>query len=271
MKLNSVKIIFLLIIALSLSCEYFDFGGMFASSEVNTRFEAKDSLKNFYAPSITDTNNFKFIVISDTHYTDSPKNYIKYIEDNKNVWGVSFIVVTGDITNNGFQTSFDTAENEFSETSLPVYPVIGNHDLYNSGFDIYKNVFGRTIYDFKIGDTHFIMIDTANGTLGTKQKEWLENVLANSGCKNKIVFSHYNLQENVFESETVISFPEEEYYLYDLFEKYSVNYFISGHFHGYLNTEIRGVKYIVISNMAAQSNNHLIISVTNGNLSDTIF
>ncbi|OHD14762.1 MAG: hypothetical protein A2086_07045 [Spirochaetes bacterium GWD1_27_9] len=262
---------FSLILLVFVSCDFIDFGGMFVSSQIDDRFREKDSLKNFNPPQITDTNNFSFLVISDTHYYKTQLNYIKDIENNKNNWNISFIVINGDIVQNGLKEAFNLVKEDIAQTTLPIYPVIGNHDVYFNGFDTYKEVFGRTIYDFKIGETHLIFLDTANGTLGEGQKNYLIDTLKNSTAKNKIVFTHYSFIDKEVESATSVSNLEESYFIFDLFEKYKVNYCITGHLHFSDYKEIRGTKYIIVNNRGGDSNYYLKISVKNGILEHIVF
>jgi predicted phosphodiesterase len=192
-------------------------------------------------------------VIADTHYYNYQPDYFKTIQEKKDEWGISFVIHVGDITQNGQMSEFNIATDDFFNCTLPVFMVPGNHDLYYEGFDIYKSKFGRTIYDFKIGKTQFIFLDTANGTLGNLQKNWLEDRLKNTNANNIFIFTHYCLFDSEYLSYTDWSFPEEKYYLIDLFDKYNVNYYICGHLHLNAQSEIRGVDYITIKNMSSNA------------------
>ena len=254
-------------------CDYVNLWGFLSSSPVDDRFKQKDSLKNYNPPVITDQNNFSFLVISDTHYYNSQPYYIKSIDANKTTWDLSFVIIAGDIVQAGMQDQFDLAAADFATTTLPVYPVIGNHDLFNNGFEIYRNVFGRTVYDMKIGNMlHMIFIDTANGTVGELQMNWLENILKGSDAKYRIVFSHYNLTDSEeWQTFTTYSYPDEVYYLFNLFDTYNVDYCVAGHLHEYDLKDIRGTKYFILNNYADNDKNHLLISVKNGNLEYSFF
>ncbi len=270
MKSKHINFIVMIVLFVS-SCEFLDLSGLFFSSDVDNRFKEKNSLKNYSPPIIPDTNNYSFLVITDTHYYDIQLGYIENIENNNASWNLSFIIVNGDIVQSGKKYSFELVKDDISKTTLPVYPVIGNHDLYNNGFENYKKYFGRTVYDFKIGITHLIFLDTANGTLGEEQKPWLEKTLKNSGCKYKIIFTHYSPTAYEMEEPTAMSYPEEAYYIFDLCERYHVNYYICGHLHFYDYKEIRGTKYIIINAMAADKNSFIKISIESGNLKYNIF
>ena len=85
---------------LFLGCNYVDIGGLFYSSDVNTRFNEKDTLKNFTAPTVN-PDDFSFLVITDTHYYKEQTNYLKEIDLKKIEWNISFLVINGDLVQNG--------------------------------------------------------------------------------------------------------------------------------------------------------------------------
>ena len=140
MRLILIISIFLFV----LSCDYVDIGGLFYSSSVEDRFNERDSYKNFFPP-LVDETNYSFVVISDTHYYKEKFDYIKYIESKRVEWGVSFIVITGDIGQNGSRESLNLFLEDAKNSTIPIYPVIGNHDIYFGGYDTYKEMIGRTV------------------------------------------------------------------------------------------------------------------------------
>ena len=271
LKLVNFVIITILLILFLSGCNL-DGTGFICSSDVDLiRFKNKDSLHDFNAPHITDKDNYSFLVITDTHYYDHQLGYFKDIEKHREEWGISFIVITGDLVQDGRKKAYNLIRDDMKKTDLPIYPLIGNHDLYNNGFDIYKKYFGRTIYEFRIGDTHYIFLDTANGTLGYQQRDWLENKLKNCKCKNKILFSHYSPTDKELESPTAMSYPDEANYIIDLCDKYNVDYFICGHLHTYDYKKMRGTKYIVLANRGHNEDCFLKMTVKNGKLKHKVF
>jgi len=61
-----------------------------------------------------------------------------------------------------------------------VFKVIGNHDIFWSGWDQFKKHFGPSVYTFTSENARFIVLDTGNATLGKEQFDWLEEVLKNN-------------------------------------------------------------------------------------------
>lgn len=253
------------------TCDFFDPSAFFYTVSVDERFKESKSLPSKSSPLLTDNKNFSFLVITDTHYYKEQLNYIKDIDSKKNELKIDFIVVNGDIVQSGLKSQYELAKEDFEKTSLPIYTTIGNHDMYNNGYILYKKYFGKTVYDFKIDQLHLIFLDTANGTLGNLQFEYLENILKNSNCRNKIVFTHYNFIEKELVSFTSYSYSDEVYKIFSLFEKYAVNFCISGHIHEFILTNIKGTSYISLVNKGGSSNNYLIFRYNNGIIHYEIF
>ena len=84
---------------------------------------------------------------------------------------------------------------------FPFYSVVGNHDITRNGWALFSSIFHSSFFHFtvKIGKTdeydHFVFLDTANGTLGEKQIELLNNDVFRTDKKirHTFVFSHTNL------------------------------------------------------------------------------
>lgn len=261
-----IKFFFLILFVLLInSCDFVDVGGIFFSSDVNARFKVKDSLKNFSAPSVADSSNFSFLVLSDVHYDREQPSYLKKVEAIRATYGIEFVIIAGDIVQAGLQHSFDLFKADAAHLSIPYYPLVGNHDIYNGGFSLYKEEFGRTVYNFKIGGSHFIMLDTANGDLGDLQREWFEARLAEGGS-NLFVFSHYSPTDKEMQSFTVMPYPNQSYYLFDINDRFNVDYFICGHLHNYDEKDIRGVKYIIVNAAKNDKSSALLVTVNGGRI-----
>lgn len=247
------------------NCDYLDIGGLFHSSNVNKRYDENKNLPAINPPLVPDVNNFCFLVFSDTHYYKSRPNNISKIINMPEMSDISFIIITGDITQAGAASSYQIAIDDFSNTVLPIYYVIGNHDLYHDGYSYFKKNFGRTIYDFVIGNTQFIILDTANSTLGVKQTKWLKNKFKDTNYENILLFSHYSLFNKEWTTFCEWSIPEERYSLIDLFDRYNVDYFFSGHLHYKLEVTTRDVKYLTIEAIYENEEPPLVKVTVNGN------
>ena len=217
---------------------------------VDDRFLEKDSLANFTPPVVGNTADFSFLVIADTHYGWTPYEFFSHIESIRVAQGIEFVVILGDITEAGRQAQFDSAKSDIAKTSIPVYPVIGNHDIFASGWDFYKYAFGRSVYNFTVGTNNFIFLDTASGTMGSYQRTWLESTLASSPSGKKLIFTHFSPTDDDIQSFTEFSYPEERYFLFNLLDTYNVDLYLCGHLHINDDKTIRDVRYMIIKNIS---------------------
>lgn len=68
-----------------------------------------------------------------------------------------FLVVTGDISTDSSEATFDTLRGLIAALPVPFVPVIGNHDLYDGG-GAYRKVLGPPEYCFEQGGVRFVVL-----------------------------------------------------------------------------------------------------------------
>ncbi len=244
------RLVQLLLIILSafylVSCNA-DPKGLVSSSDVDKRFGDSASLSVKSNPDITE-NEFSFIVISDTHVYHGDgskltalKERLKQdkINDVDGSAGVNdkFLIACGDISQCGASEDFQAFKDALGP-EFPVYTAIGNHDLYFDGWHNYREIFGKSCYTFKAGEVLFISFDSANGTLGRKQKNWLEGVLKSNTQPLVVVFTHFEFFSPNTTTIQQYTDIEEVYYLVHLFKKTGVDYVFMGHSHDYYDKVI---------------------------------
>ncbi len=150
--------------------------------------------------------------------------------------GVAGYVIAGDITS-GDPKGYDTLKHELDEQIPgPAFYILGNHDLFFNGWDNYYNYFGSSTYAFTITTSDasdlFICLDSGNATLGSRQLEWLSDLLAKERKDHRycIIFSHVNFfrDHHTFSANPLV---EELHALLDLFYSNSVDMVLMGHDH----------------------------------------
>jgi predicted phosphodiesterase len=249
------------------SCNIFDLGGLFVSSYVNDRFVDSTGYFPVAPPAVDDTSDYAFMVIADPHYYTWQPGYLAHIEEKKSEWDVEFIVILGDIVQAGQPHQFKYFTDDLVATTLPVYVIPGNHDLYNNGYNQWKDIAGPTVFAFSIGDDRLLFLDTANGTLGSRQTNWLEEELKENQHQKTMLFTHYGFFDETLQSATVWSSSEEKYRLIDLFSRMNVDVVLSGHLHFFRDMSVRGVRYIHCDNMdESTADNYLRMRVTSGTI-----
>jgi len=222
--------------------------GLVSSSDVDKRFE--DSLN---IPAKTDVEileeEFSFIVVADTHVYHGDASALAALKNKLNQDGANdkFIIACGDVSQCGKAEDFQAFKDALEDKDFLVYTAIGNHDLYFDGWHNYREILGKSCYTFKAGEVLFVSFDSANGTLGRKQKNWLEWVLKNKSESLVVVFTHFELfspNPTTIQQYTDI---EEVAFLVNLFGTTGVDYVLMGHSHDYYDKEINGTHYVNIS------------------------
>ncbi len=214
-----------------------------------------DSLNKGVAVPSVSSSKFSVLFFTDIHFGRNKKGencryeneFFQYFEEHKaelETYGTSsypfaFAISGGDNVEHGYKDEY-ISYNDFCSSfetkfDLKTYSVVGNHDLFNSGWTNYKtycypytsSYFFKTSYGENSID--WIFLDSGNGTLGHKQLSSLKDILRSSNRK-KIVITHYPLysggvfyftMQNVIERDTLISY----------FCKSNVSILVDGHKH----------------------------------------
>jgi predicted phosphodiesterase len=237
------------------SCD-FDPSGFVSSSDVDKRFRESALLPEKSNIDIV-TPDFSFIVISDPHVYHASHSKLAALKD-KFLPGDQFILVCGDETQCGHEEDYNAFCSYLNESGLPFYTTVGNHDLYFGGWRYYKSTLGRSCYTFTAGPARIISMDSANGTLGGKQKIWLEQILKTKSEPLCFVFTHFEFFDPGFTD------IEETFYLMDLFEKASVKYVFMGHTHLYYHKIINGINYVNVPGFEDDGEKYFIRVFING-------
>ena len=202
------------------------------------------------------SSGFKFLVFGDSQ------------SSNYNVWQTTlhkayeanpeavFFTNIGDLVDVGqdyaqWKSWFDGAQGVVD--AIPVMPLTGNHEAYTPERRFSMPVLfkaqlklplngpeelkGQT-YSFDYGDVHFVMLDSQEGEersfvpdMLERQKEWLENDLARTNKKWKIICIHrspYNNKDNHNNNIKTAFVP--------ILDKYHADVVFTGHDHVYART-----------------------------------
>lgn len=192
-----------------------------------------------------------FMILTDLHFGSD--NYMATTELRASLAGrkLDFIVLLGDVVDTGFEEYFRECEDFIRQLrswlslpALPVYVVLGNHDLYQNGYDGWQKLSfnaanGSTFFRFETtisaGGRKFsrswYFLDTASGILGQSQMNALERAMS-SDPNPKIVFTHYPVYADMpFFAYFKLSDDRERARLIFLFDRYGVDMVFSGHWH----------------------------------------
>jgi len=168
---------------------------------------------------------------------------LKKYRENHTTIPMLFCIILGDTSDHGFAVEYETAkifqqriadENRLPSPwgiPMPVYHVVGNHDVYNSGWKLWQQSCypHKSSYYFETNRLGWYFVDTASGTLGRPQFYDLKAKLQSSS-KPKFIFTHYPLYGDgiVYFS---LSNPRERAELLSLFARTNLKLYCSGHYH----------------------------------------
>lgn len=212
-----------------------------------------------YLKNLPAKENFNFIVMSDTHIgiEETDENTIKLIEENLKIYNPEFIIICGDLTDNGKEEEYFKLTEIISKSSIPVFCAIGNHDTLNEGRKFYKKYFGKTNFYFDYGNSRFIIIDNVckigetRGEVSEETFKFLENSLKNAPL-HKFVFMHIPVDYiKWYFSRKNYTFLENAQRFREIVEKYKVDVVFMGHLHFYQKEIKNGIKYFLLPAIGA--------------------
>jgi predicted phosphodiesterase len=226
---------------LGTACKYDLHRSLFRPYTVDERITETD-VKPLPTINLNDPDNFTFIIGSDTHFTKNldfePLPWIQtQIQQNN----AEFLIVGGDLTDHGLKSEWENYIDTMSSISIPILPVLGNHDLFNDGWLFYKDMVGPSYYLLDIGRFTFCILDSASGGFGNKQINMLEEAIKDNN-RPKIMITHYPLIDyitNMNERSKLINICRENNFIY----------YLAGHRHSYKKANFTGFEHINISGL----------------------
>ncbi len=139
----------------------------------------------------------RFIHLTDTHISVGPGS-IQFGIDTSDAFqrvlrevttcvpSPDFVLITGDLVNNGLPESYEAFRDTLKILPCPVYLSLGNHDRREAFRRVVLGEFGTAdqpyCYTFRVGGTDFIVLDsylagTSAGSIDRPQLRWLEEQL----------------------------------------------------------------------------------------------
>ena len=200
-------------------------------------------------------DDYKVYVMSDIHVDFSTNNLDRYVSDYlKDTVAAPFSLCLGDVINaTGHFDYFYEHVKPVTKAGRTIYYTVGNHDLYFNQWPEYRSRFHTSTYWFEVRTEGgykdlYIALDSGNGTLGMKQRDWLEDVLktkSGQGYRHIIVFTHTHFfKKDASQGHTSNFNLEETYDLFDLFDRYDVSLVVQGHSHARDLTIFKDVVYL---------------------------
>jgi len=254
------------------SCRYdVDMTGfVYTPVPVNERFELSVQWNSDHPQRMAtiEGSNYTVLVGSDSHVggTNNLSRMISIASDEE----AAMIAIAGDICT-GWEEDYAVAAAELDGAGdIPVCVVPGNHDLYFGGWTSFYNYFGASAYTMEVhtSDTSdlFVFLDTGGGTLGSRQIEWLKQLLKDErdAHRHTSVITHVNFFRNRFTPSTNI-LNEELLVLLDLFASHRIDLVIQGHDHKRHEEFFGKTTYITLDAMKDENSNASLLLLNVGN------
>ncbi len=261
-------IIFLLFIT---SCKYGLTEVFYRSNGVNTR---SSTITDIDSPdTVTGLSSYHVLMIADIHYgakTVPSDEIYSWLDNLSSSEKPSFCILLGDSVDTGTEYDhFATFQANLINRSIPVYVILGNHDLYNNGWKTWKTTCfqgyeakGTSYYRFKTSNISWYFLDSANGTLGENQLYNMESEMKKDSNK-KLVFSHYPLCPQVFYFS--ISDDTERAVMLSTYATCNVKYIFAGHYHPGISFDYGKFKELVCTSLENNKYYDLTIDETADN------
>ncbi len=197
-------------------------------------------------PASGQTSSFQFAWLSDTHIgiSNAEEDLRSSVRDINSMDSIKFVILSGDITELGWNAQFDTAKRILDSLNKPYYIIPGNHDTKwsESGCTQFSKVWGSDRFVFEYGGFRFIglhegpIMRMGDGHFAPEDLRWMDSVLTDIPNKRQPLFfiTHYPLDPQL----------DNWYEMTERLKRFNTQAVLVGHGHrnGILNFEgISGV------------------------------
>lgn len=193
---------------------------------------------------------FKFALVTDIHINPGSPTSVEDLQNTvrqiNNTDSLDFVLVTGDITDNGDRASLLIAKENLDKLKIKYYIIPGNHETTwsESGMTDYGEVFGNERVEFEhkgflfLGFNSGPFIRMALGHVSPQDIIWLKDELKTKATNNKpvILFTHYPMLPGDVDDWCDVT---------DAVRSYNIRAFLGGHYHSNNNFAYDGIPGIL--------------------------
>jgi predicted phosphodiesterase len=261
--------------------------GMFAGSSptIDKRFEQSMQYNQQagYATIHALSDNYRVYVCTDTHIHKTRTRWEYFVGTYHADSLCPVAVHLGDIID--ATTDFAYVEDVLKSTIFPtksdtLMAVCGNHDIYFKQWEKFIKAFKTSSYYFVVTTPMgkkdlFVVFDSADGTVGRKQLDWLRETLTwagKQGFRHIVACTHTNFFKRDNSQGHSSNFTQEETYaLLNLFTQHGVDMLWTGHDHSREITQVKSMTSIVVDSMKDEDKEPYYMLVTMGEKIDYEF
>lgn len=221
--------------------------------------------------------NYHVYVCTDTHITTEVSRWQAFVDDYRQDTLCPVAIHLGDVVD--AQHHFDEMYNAFVEVSInhckqdTLMVVAGNHDICFSQWPAYLEIFKTSTYYFIVETPQgqqdlYIMFDSADGTVGSKQLTWLKKTLEWAAAQSfrhivACTHTHFFMRDGSQGVATNFSI-EETYSLLNLFQSSGVDMVWTGHDHSREVTQYKDMTCIIVDSMTDEDKSPYYMRVDMG-------
>ncbi len=222
--------------------------------------------------------NYHVYVCTDTHITTEVARWQSFIDAYHKDILCPVAIHLGDVVD--AQNHFDDVYNAFAAVPNNLIKkdtmmvVAGNHDICFSQWPAFLETFKTSTYYFIVETPQgqqdlYIMFDSADGTVGSKQLEWIKATLAWAAEKDfrhivACTHTHFFMRDGSQGVATNFTI-EETYTLLNLFQSYGVDMIWTGHDHSREVTQYKDMTCIIVDSMTDEDKSPHYMLVNMGN------
>ncbi|MBR6988304.1 MAG: PQQ-binding-like beta-propeller repeat protein [Bacteroidaceae bacterium] len=193
--------------------------------------------------------NFKFAQLTDVHLNhdnlEKVEDLLRSIAQINATDGLDFVLITGDISDEGDRYTMEKAKGCFDLLRYPYYMVLGNHETKwsDSGCTAFEEIFGYERFELEHKGVYFLGFNTgplmrmAYGHVVPQDITWMKEKLTEHRDKPAIIVTHYPLLEGDVDNW---------YDVTDALRKFDVRLCIGGHYHVWRNLSYDGIPGVLM-------------------------
>ena len=193
--------------------------------------------------------NFKFAQLTDIHLNhdnaEKIEDLLKSIAQINATDGLDFVLITGDISDEGDRYTMEKAKSYFDLLRYPYYIILGNHETTwsESGCTAFEDIFGYERFELEHKGVYFLGFNSgpqlrmAYGHVVPQNISWVKEKLTAHKNLPAIIVTHYPLMPGDVDNW---------YDVTDALRQFNVRLCIGGHYHVWKNHSYDGIPGVLM-------------------------